>query len=159
MLAWLSVWSEVQTFIRPSWCRCHSLSLAPVKSRLVLPFWYRHRLTWVVPEKWPLNGCVCVCFWYRLTWVITDKAPLFVCVRACVCRWHICGCAWRSRRLSRGVASFWSVTMATAGPAHHRYVSAWLPRSVVARRRHQQNGAGNTRHAVTTVCKLEPIGT
>ena len=30
-----------------------------VKSRLVLPFW--HRLTWVVPEKRPLNGCVCVC--------------------------------------------------------------------------------------------------
>jgi len=26
---------------------------------LVLPFWYR--LTWVVPEKEPLNGCVCVC--------------------------------------------------------------------------------------------------
>jgi len=26
---------------------------------LVLPFWYR--LTWVVPEKGPLNGCVCVC--------------------------------------------------------------------------------------------------
>jgi len=42
VLAWLSV----------------SLSLASVKSRLVLPFWYR--LTWVVPEKGPLNGCVCV---------------------------------------------------------------------------------------------------
>jgi len=26
---------------------------------LVLPFWYR--ITWVVPEKGPLNGCVCVC--------------------------------------------------------------------------------------------------
>ena len=36
-----------------------SLSLASVKSRLVLPFWFR--LTWVVPEKGPLNGCVCVC--------------------------------------------------------------------------------------------------
>jgi len=36
-----------------------SLSLASVKSRLVLPFWYR--LTQVVPEKGPLNGCVCVC--------------------------------------------------------------------------------------------------
>ena len=43
----------------PSWCHCHSLSLASVKSRLVLPFWYRP--TWVVPEKGPLNGCVCVC--------------------------------------------------------------------------------------------------
>ena len=59
MLAWLSVWSEVQTCIRPSWCHCHSLSLASVKSWLVLPFWYR--LTRVVPEKGPLNGCVCVC--------------------------------------------------------------------------------------------------
>ena len=59
MLARLSVWSKVQTCICPSWCHCHSLSLASVKSRLVLPFWYR--LTWVVPEKWPLNVCVCVC--------------------------------------------------------------------------------------------------
>ena len=49
VLAWLSVWSEVQTCIPPSWCHCHSLSFASVKSRLVLPFWYR--LTWVVPEK------------------------------------------------------------------------------------------------------------
>ena len=32
-------------------------SLALVKSRLVLPFWYQ--LTWVVPDKGPLNGCVC----------------------------------------------------------------------------------------------------
>ena len=56
VLVWLSVWSEVQTCIQPSWCHCHSLSLAPVKSRLVLPFWYR--LTRVVPDKGPLNGCV-----------------------------------------------------------------------------------------------------
>ena len=41
VLAWLSVWTEVQTcIIRPSWCHYHSLSLASVKSRLVLPFWY-----------------------------------------------------------------------------------------------------------------------
>jgi len=43
--------------IWPSWCHCHSLSLASVKSKLVLPFWYR--LTRVVPDKGPLNG-VCV---------------------------------------------------------------------------------------------------
>ena len=49
--------SEVQTWIRPGWCHCHWLSLASVKSRLVLPFWYR--LTWVVPDKGLLNGCVC----------------------------------------------------------------------------------------------------
>ena len=54
VLVWLSVWSQVQTCIRPSWCHCHSLSPAPVKSRLFLPFWYR--LTQVVLEKRPLNG-------------------------------------------------------------------------------------------------------
>jgi len=43
------VLGHIQTCIWPSWCHCHSLSLASVKSRFVLPFWYR--LTWVVPEK------------------------------------------------------------------------------------------------------------
>ena len=52
------VWSKVQTCIWPSRFHCHSLSLASVKSRLVLPFSYR--LTWVVPEKGLLNVCVCV---------------------------------------------------------------------------------------------------
>ena len=93
VLVWLSVWSEVQTCIWPSWCHCHSLSLASVKSRLVLPFWYQ--LTWVVTEKGPLNGCVCVClllivywsvnrlvlpFWYRPTRVVLEKGPLNGCV-------------------------------------------------------------------------------
>jgi len=58
VLAWFSVWSEVQTCIWPSGFHCHSLSLAPVKSRLVSPFWCR--LTWVVPDWGLLNGCVCV---------------------------------------------------------------------------------------------------
>ena len=48
----------MQTCIWPSWCHCHSLSLASVKSRLVLPFWYW--LMRVIPEKGPLNGCACV---------------------------------------------------------------------------------------------------
>jgi len=68
VLAWLSVWSEVQTCIWPSWCHCHSLSLASVKSRLVLPFWYR--LTWIVLAKGLLSVCVCVC--------------VRACVRACI---------------------------------------------------------------------------
>ena len=60
VLAWLSVWGEMQICIRPSWCHCHSLSLASVKSRLVIPFWYR--LTRVVPEKGRQMGiCICVC--------------------------------------------------------------------------------------------------
>ena len=74
MLAWLYVWSLVQTCIWPSWCHCHSLSLASVKSRLVLPFWYW--LTQVVLEKEPLNGCVCLCFLvYKIIMII------FVCCR------------------------------------------------------------------------------
>ena len=33
--------------------------IASVKSRLLVPFWYR--LTRVVPVKGPLYGCVCLC--------------------------------------------------------------------------------------------------
>jgi len=73
--AWLSVWSELQTCIRPSWFHCHLLSLASVKSRLVLPFWYR--LTRVVLEKGPLNRCVCVCHEILVTFL---SIPLYYCV-------------------------------------------------------------------------------
>ena len=38
VLAWLSVWTEVQTCIWPSWCHRHSLSPASVKSTLVFTF-------------------------------------------------------------------------------------------------------------------------
>ena len=60
----------MQTCIWPSWCHCHSLSLASVKSTLVLSFWYR--LTRVVRVIWdwvagPWNGCVCVCMWQTNT--------------------------------------------------------------------------------------------
>ena len=72
VLVWLSVWSKVHTCIWPSWCHCLSLSLASVKSRLVLPLWYR--LTRVVSEKKPLNGCVCACmFTHRLCVITTLK--------------------------------------------------------------------------------------
>jgi len=70
VLAWLSVWSEVQTCIWPSWCHCHSLSLASVKSTLVLPFWYL--LTQVVPDKRPLNGCMYV----LVLWVVFAVAHI-----------------------------------------------------------------------------------
>jgi len=61
VLAWLSVWSEVQTCVWPSWCHCHSLSLASVKSRLVLPFW--NWLTQVVPGRAVKRVCVYVCMY------------------------------------------------------------------------------------------------
>jgi len=60
VLAWLSVWSEVQTCIWPSWCHCHSLSLASVKSGLFFTF--------LVPaypgspgQRAVKRVCVCVC--------------------------------------------------------------------------------------------------
>jgi len=83
VLAWLSVWSKVQTCIRPRWYHCHSpsfvcvcASVASVKSRLVLPFWYR--LTRVVPEKGPLNGCVCV-----LLETLSGHRGILHCMAAC----------------------------------------------------------------------------
>jgi len=72
----LSVCSEVQTCIRLSWCQCHSLSL--VKSRLVLPFWYR--LNWVVTEKGSLNGCVCACVCVCVFRSLLTLVPIFRCV-------------------------------------------------------------------------------
>ena len=67
VLAWLSVWSEVRTCICSSWCHCHSLSLASVKSRLVLPFWAVKRM------------CVCTYLhpaWKR-SWSILEKKTDF----------------------------------------------------------------------------------
>jgi len=81
VLAWLSLWSEVQTCIRPSWCHCHSLSLASVKSRLVLPFWYR--LTRVVLDKGPLNGCVCVIVKQTVAFSLTLKTVTVLCAGMC----------------------------------------------------------------------------
>jgi len=56
---WLSVWIEVQIVcIWSSRCHCHPKtpsSLASLKSRLVLPFWYW--LTQVVLEMRQLNWC------------------------------------------------------------------------------------------------------
>ena len=89
----LSLWSKVQTCIWPNWCHCHSLSLAWVKSRLVLPFWYRP--TRVVPERGPLNGCVCVLVstvsthYYSLSHRIASQAPY---------RWHGAVAPWLLKR-------------------------------------------------------------
>ena len=59
VLAWLSVWSELQTCIWPSRFHCYSLSLASVKSRLVLSLWYRRGTSWwrgTVVERRSLAG-------------------------------------------------------------------------------------------------------
>ena len=82
VLAWLSVWSEVQTCIRPIWCHCHSLSLTSVKSRLVLHFWYQ--LSLVFPEKGPLNRCMCVCMLWRINFLTVSAAVIISC---CCWQW------------------------------------------------------------------------
>jgi len=65
VLVWLSVWSEVQMIcvIWSIWCHCH-----PIISCFIiqngLPFC--RRLTQVVLEKRPLNGCSCPCKWHSI---------------------------------------------------------------------------------------------
>jgi len=56
VLAWLSVWSEVQTCIWPSWCQCHSLSCF---SKIQIGFTFLVLAHLGSPGKGPLNGCVC----------------------------------------------------------------------------------------------------
>jgi len=81
VLAWLSVWSEVQTCIIMTQLMPLLLAVSCFsKIQIGLPFWYR--LTRVVPEKGPLNGCVCVCVCCK------NNIPT-------VCYWHclhvLCG--------------------------------------------------------------------
>ena len=75
VLAWLSgARCRLAECIWPSCCHCHSLSLASIKFRLVLPFWYW--LTWVFPEKGLLNGCA-----YVRTCVQSSYVQHFPCKR------------------------------------------------------------------------------
>ena len=100
VLAWSSVWSEMQTWIWPSWCHCHSLSLASVKSRLVLPCWYQ--LTHVVLDKGPLNGCVCVCLYdTSLRWAPSLGSHCDATRTCCwACLQLVCGTGGGSYRLT-----------------------------------------------------------
>jgi len=74
--AWLCVWGKVQICIWPKWYHCHSLSVASVKSGLVLPFWYR--ITRVLPDRVQRavkQMCVCVC---GPTWFCKRKTELSI---------------------------------------------------------------------------------
>ena len=118
MLVWLSPWNEMQIVcIWSSWCHCQSQipsSLALIKWRLVLPFWYR--LTRVVLEKRPLNGCSSGVV-YCVNWTYTDQV-----LRFCSCtvlRW-----SWfsRCRSTRRTITS----TKATSRRAvERRRVTTW----------------------------------
>jgi len=45
VLAWLSVWGKVQICISPSWCHCHTLSLAPLNQ----DWFYQNGSAFLVP--------------------------------------------------------------------------------------------------------------
>jgi len=135
LLAWFSAWSEVQTCIRPSWCHCYSLSLALVKSRLVLPFWYRFTL--VVPDKGALN----VCGGGRKTLLssvqlisapvsIIDTARI-LCDRVCVMI-LFCPPVCPISNCSRGVRQF-----AAVGPVGRRYCSTVVSSGKQQQQRHR----------------------
>ena len=108
VLAWLSVWSEVQTCIWPSWCHCHSLSLTSVKARLVFPFWYRLTLG----DKGPLNGCVCVCVCvcagseaYISTWTTSGNSSEWYWPRLASYA-RFCSSVWRNRDNERNTVEY-----------------------------------------------------
>ena len=110
-------------------------TLSSVKSRLVLPFWYR--LTRVVPDKGPLNVCVCVCVCVR------------ACVRACVRSHHtvdlsVCLRAWR-----------YLITSLQQQPVRPRNINDVMP--MIGARFYSQLDATHLRndvleHALARVC-------
>jgi len=82
MLKWLCVWVKVQICIWPSWCHCHSLSLAAVN-----PDWfYLPDFTFLVPAHLGSPGqnptvvCVCVCSLWHYSWSVLT---LNYCVENC----------------------------------------------------------------------------
>jgi len=77
VLVWLSVWSDEQTIcIWSSWCHCHPIISCCSKIQNGLPFWCR--LTQVVLEKRPLNGC--------------SSSSILHCT---TCHRSVCGTDWR----------------------------------------------------------------
>jgi len=73
-----------------------------VKSRLVLPFWYRP--TRVVLAKGPLNGCVCVCVsWQRIVFAVAETDH-----HRCQCCWTHSACVSMCTGVELSVCEAWS---------------------------------------------------
>jgi len=99
VLACLFILGEVQMCIWPSWCHCHSLSVASGKSRLILipahPCNPRQS-----PEGHKTCVCVCVCVCVRVCVCACVRASMRAHVRACSLTllaewkeghlWHFC---------------------------------------------------------------------
>jgi len=103
VLVWLFVWSDVQICIWPSWCHCHSLSLASEKIQIGFTFLVPAH-PWVVPEKGPFNG-------YVFLYFSTTRCIVHRCISVAVQMRQVCGCScyclermtvrWLSARLIR----------------------------------------------------------
>jgi len=70
ILVWLCVWVTVQICIWPSWCHCHSLSLAPVNQDSFYLSGAGSPGLSRTQSREPLNGCVlCVISMNRYLWI------------------------------------------------------------------------------------------
>ena len=85
VLAWLSVWSKVQTCIWPSWCHCHSQSLFFSKIPIGLP-----------GKRATKRGGVCD---YLL--IFHQVTKIFHCVIDCFGRFLLISYHWFSQCLNR----------------------------------------------------------
>ena len=107
VLAWLSVWSEVQTCIWPSWCQCHSLSLCFSKIQI--------RFTFLVPAhpgspgQGPLNARARVCWWWYRRWVSVHTGNK----RRATCLRHVIKLPLTTVRHHQGISS--TLTLPTCG--------------------------------------------
>ena len=104
VLAWLSVWSKVQTCIWPSWCHCHSLSLASVKYSLcfrtfwVLWIYFCHFLSCHTCRVIPLLSVLCTSLSHcnivlrKMTVLCLQFAfcclSVYLCLKRCVLSMH-----------------------------------------------------------------------
>ena len=74
------------------------------KIQIVLPFWYW--LIWVVSERGPLNGCVCVCVCVCACVCACVRAYVRACVRACLCvTWMFLSHCWFDVRKTSNLRS------------------------------------------------------
>ena len=119
VLAWLSVWSEMQSCIWPS--RCHSLSLASVKSTLVLPFCLERGADLHMAQLMPLpltfsyfSVCVCVCVCvcvragseaYISTWTTSGNSSEWYWPRLASYA-RFCSSVWRNRDNERNTVEY-----------------------------------------------------
>jgi len=135
LLALLSVWSEVQTCIWPCWCHCHSLSLAAVKSRSVLPFWYRQAHPGSPRKRAVKRACMCVC-----VCIVSVGSAVCVCISDHV-ECPVSGCTCRCMSLDSvtdAVADADAVSAAAASVESWCRLVAASTFVTVRRRRHPQ---------------------